>query len=360
MYLSTNMLYLIKIDPIKNELASYPDVSICIPARNEERDIRACVESLLHQDYPKLEVIVVDDNSTDETEKIVRSMKEQYPNLVFIPGEQLVSGWLGKPYALHQAYKESRGQYLLFTDADLVYQPYALKSAMQTMISRDLDLLTLMPSAIFGSFWERAVQPVIFGFIAALTRFQKVNNPTCKSAMGFGAFLLFKKESYQQIGGHQSVRKEILEDVMLAKNIKLSGLCMLAADGKKLFSIRMYHSLEEIWIGWRKNMFLAMKGSIAKTFYYASIVLCFILTPYFVVIGNIFFGVGFVWTCISLLGLMLTLITSLFLCFELNLKKRNVFLFPLGAIVMAAIMMNSMIQILIFGRAEWRGRTYEM
>ena len=172
-YLSANLLYLLKVEPIKNELVSYPDLSVCIPARNEERGIRACIESLLHQDYPKLEVIVVDDNSTDETAKIIYSMKEQYPNLIFISGKQLAHGWLGKPYALHQAYTKSRGQYLLFTDADLVYQPYALRSAMETMISRALDLLTLMPATIFGSFWERAVQPVIFGFIAALTQFRK-------------------------------------------------------------------------------------------------------------------------------------------------------------------------------------------
>ena len=358
-YLYVNILHLIKIEPINDELVPYPNLSVCIPARNEERSIRACVESLLHQDYPNFEVIVVDDNSTDETAKIVSSMAGQYPNLVFMLGGQLAPGWVGKPYALYQAYKKSQGQYLLFTDADLVYQPYALKSAIHTMISRDLDLLTLMPAAIFGSFWERAVQPVIFGFIAALTRFRKVNSATSQSAMGFGAFLLFKKEPYQRIGGHQSVCNEILEDVMLAKNAKVNGLCMLVADGKKLFSIRMYHSLEEIWVGWRKNIFLAMKGSITKTFYYAFVVLCFVLTPYFVVMGNIWLGVGLMWTGVSILGLLLTLITGLVLCHELNLEKRNVFLFPLGAIVMAIIMINSMVQVVFLRRAKWRGRIYE-
>ena len=358
-YLSVNMFYLVKIKPIKDESISYPHLSVCVPARNEERGIRACVESLLLQDYPKLEVIVVDDNSTDETAKMVYSMKAQYPNLIFISGEQLDPGWFGKSYALYQAYKKSRGQYLLFTDADLVYQPYALKSAMHTMILKNLDLLTLMPAAIFGSFWERAVQPVIFGFIAALTRFKKVNSPAHQSAMGFGAFLLFKKESYQRIGGHFNVRKEVLEDVMLAKNAKLNGLSMLAADGKHLFSIRMYHSLKEIWVGWRKNMFLAMKRSIVKTFHYIFMILGFVLTPYFVVIGNIWAGTGFLWLGVSWLGLMLNLTTSLVLCHELNLAKRNVFLFPFGALVMVAIMLNSMVQVIFFGRTEWRGRTYE-
>tara|TARA_B100000959_G_C14915819_1_gene597288 strand:- start:943 stop:1479 length:537 start_codon:yes stop_codon:yes gene_type:complete len=177
--------------------------------------------------------------------------------------------------------------------------------------------------------------------------------------MGFGAFLLFKKESYQRIGGHLSVRQEILDDVMLAKNAKRNGLSMLVADGKRLFSIRMYHSLEEIWVGWRKNMFLAMKGSVIRTFYYVSVILCFVLTPYIVVIGNLWVGTGGIWVGSALFGLILTLVTGLALCRQLNLEKRNVFLFPLGAIIMSAIMLNSMTQIVFHGRAEWRGRTYE-
>jgi chlorobactene glucosyltransferase len=358
-YLSINMIYLIRIYPVKEELVAYPYISVCVPARNEERDIKNCVESLLNQDYPNFEVIVVDDNSNDNTAKIVCSMTEQYPSLIFVAGVQLASGWTGKPYALHQAYQRSRGQYLLFTDADLRYQPHALKTAIHTMICKDIDLLTLMPAAVFGSFWERVVQPVIFGFIAALTNFRKVNSESHQSAMGFGAFLLFKKEAYQKIGGHLSVANEVLEDVMIAKKAKLNGLSILVADGKNLFSIRMYHSMKEIWMGWRKNIFLAMKSSIFRASYYMVMVLCFLLTPYIVVICNLWVGVGSVWVGISLLGLALSLATGLGLCYELGLERKNVFLFPLGAIVMVVIMFNSMVQTLLLRRTEWRGRIYE-
>ena len=358
-YLSINMIYLIRIYPVKEELVDYPYISVCIPARNEERGIKNCVESLLNQNYPNFEVIVVDDNSNDNTAKIVCSMAEQYPNLIFVAGAQLASGWTGKPYALHQAYQRSHGQYLLFTDADLTYQSHALKTAIHTMICKDLDLLTLMPAAIFGSFWERVVQPVIFGFIAALTNFRKVNSESHQSAMGFGAFLLFKKEAYQKIGGHLSVANEVLEDIMIAKKAKLNGLSILVADGKNLFSIRMYHSMEEIWIGWRKNIFLAMKSSIFRASYYMVMVLCFLLTPYIVVMCNLWVGAGSVWVGISLLGLALSLATGLGLCHELGLERKNVFLFPLGAIVMVMIMFNSMVQTLLLRRTEWRGRIYE-
>ena len=357
-YLSINMIYLVRLFPLKEELVAYPYISVCIPARNEERDIKNCVKSVLNQDYPNFEVIVVDDNSSDNTAKIVRSMTEEYPNLIFIAGAQLAPGWIGKPYALHQAYQKSRGQYLLFTDADLMYRSHALKTAMHTMICKDLDLLTLMPAAIFGSFWERVVQPVIFGFIAALTSFRKVNSSNHQSAMGFGAFLLFKKVSYQKIGGHLSVANEVLEDIMIAKKTKLNGLSILAADGKHLFAIRMYHSMKEIWVGWRKNIFLAMKKSALRAFYYMAMVLCFLLTPYIVVGCNLWMGTGNLWLGISLLGPALSLAAGLGLCHELGLERKNVFLFPLGAIVMVVIMFNSMVQTLLLERTEWRGRIY--
>ena len=177
--------------------------------------------------------------------------------------------------------------------------------------------------------------------------------------MGFGAFLMFKKSSYRKIGGHRSVSNEVLEDVMIAKKAKLSGLSTLVADGKYLFSIRMYHSMKEIWIGWRKNIFLAMKKSIFRTFYYMAMVLFFILTPYIVVIGNLWIGSGNVWIGLSLLCLGMSLVGGLGLCHELGLERKNVFLFPLGAIMMVVIMLNSMMHALFLRRTEWRGRTYQ-
>ena len=146
---------------------------------------------------------------------------------------------------------------------------------------------------------------------------------------------------------------------MIAKKAKLNGLSVLVADGKNLFSIRMYHSMREIWMGWRKNIFLAMKSSVFRASYYMSMVLCFLLTPYIVVMCNLWIGAESVWVGISLLGLALTLATGLGLCHELGLERKNVFLFPLGAIMMAMIMFSSMLQTLLFRRTEWRGRIYE-
>jgi chlorobactene glucosyltransferase len=360
-YMAFNMLHLVRLRPSPVSPDSAPMISVCIPARNEERDIEKCLMSLLRQNYPNFEIIAVNDHSTDKTGEILHRLAGEQENtrLAVIDIDELPEGWLGKPHALHTASKAAHGDYLLFTDADPVFEPNALSSAMALMKEKDLDLLTLMPGCEFGSFWERCVQPVIFGFIGTLSRFRKINDQeNNSSAMGFGAFLMFKRSAYEKISGHEGVKNAVLEDVFLAKNSKKAGLKMLVAEGRAIFSIRMYHSLYEIWVGWRKNMFLAMRSSIPRTLYYIFAVLGFCLTPYIVFLLNIFHGESLVWTSVSLAGLSMVIASGMTLCHHLRLVKFNLFLFPLGAVIMGGIMLNSMIQITWKQQTEWRGRTY--
>lgn len=354
-FLVVNMAYLVKIPSVTGPLHSSPFISVCVPARSEERGVGTCLRSLLAQNYPHFEVIAIDDNSTDATGAIISALAAEDPRLTAIRGAPLPEGWLGKPYALHQAWQKAKGDYILFTDADPVFLPHALSSAMYVMQTKDVDALTLMPGAEFSSFWERAVQPVIFGFIGALTRFKKVNRRDNPSAMGVGAFMMFKREVYERLGGHERVRREIIEDVALAHYVKKEGFKLLVADGKEIYSIRMYHSLREIWEGWRKNMFVAMRQSVLRTCYYVSVIMCFVVTPYWVFVQDLMLGTWF--SVLSFSALFLSLMTGIGLCGELRLEKRYVFLFPLGALVMSALMINSMVQALFKGRAEWRGRS---
>lgn len=357
-YLTVNMIYLVRLEPFTDKLDDPPVVSVCVPARDEERGIRACLESLLKQDYPEFEVIVVNDHSTDRTGELIRELKDS--RLIALDGEDLPEGWLGKPFALHQAFQKARGEILLFTDADPVFGPNALCTAVFTMQERKLDALTLMPKAEFGSFWERAVQPTIFGFIASLTRFGNVNNPDHKSAMGFGAFLMFKRSAYEAIGGHEGGKADVLEDVLIAKRLKKAGFNLLVADAKSLFSIRMYYGFREIWNGWKKNMFLAMRRSVFRALYYVFMVLAFLLTPYLVLGWNLVAGADLFQAGLSLFGVAMVSAATIKTCDELGLNRINAGLFPIGAVVMAAIMINSMIQTLVFSRTEWRGRVYSV
>jgi chlorobactene glucosyltransferase len=357
-YLTVNMIYLVRLEPVSHKVDEPPLVSVCVPARDEERGVWACLESLLEQDYPEFEVIVVNDHSTDHTGELIHKLAGKNPRLIPLDGESLPKGWLGKPFALHQAFQRAKGEILLFTDADPVFEPNALSTAVFTMQERKLDALTLMPKAEFGSFWERAVQPVIFGFIGSLTRFGQVNSQDRKSAMGFGAFLMFKRSAYEAIGGHEGGKADVLEDVLIAKRLKKAGFKLLVADAKRLFSIRMYYGLREIWIGWRKNMFMAMKRSISRALYYIFMVLAFVLTPYLMFGWNVVVGSDLIWIGLSFFGVTMVSAATIKTCDELGLARINACLFPIGAVVMTAIMINSMVEVLVFSRTEWRGRIY--
>ncbi len=357
-YLTANIIYLVRLSPLRKTVVDPPLISVCVPARNEERGIGACLKSLLHQDYPNFEVIAIDDHSSDRTGEIMSDLEKDNSRLKVLQGQDLPEGWLGKPFALNQAFKIARGEYLLFTDADPVFESHALNTAVSAMRERELDVLTLMPQAKFGSFWERAVQPVIFGFIASLTRFKNVNDPDHKSAMGFGAFLMFRRSAYEKIGGHEAGKADVLEDVLIAKRAKKAGLKLLVADAKQLFSIRMYFGLNEIWTGWRKNMFLAMRRSVLRAVWYVSMVLGFLLTPYIILALNIFLQTGWVWIGMALAGVVMVTAAAYKTCDELGLHRNNAALFPIGAIVMAAVMLNSMLHTLVRKKTEWRGRIY--
>lgn len=357
-YFGSNLLHLVRVRPARPPLPAMPFVSVCVAARNEERDLQTCLTSLLNQDYPNYEVIVVDDNSTDRTPQIIEELGKQYPHLKPIRGEPLPEGWYGKPFALHQASERAQGTLLLFTDADPVFEPHALASAVHFLETRGVDLVTLMPRAVFGSFWERAVQPIVFGLIAGLTRFRRANDPKDGHAMGFGAFILMKRDLYRRIGGHGAVRQRILEDITLVRTAKQNGAKICVADGKHLFSIRMYHSLKEIWEGWRKNVFLAFKQSVPRTLFYAALILGFTVTPWLLFLYHAWADSGAWMQSLSTVGLLVMLFSEVSLCEELGLSGWNIWILPLGGLVVSGILLNSMIHVLFKKQSMWRGRRY--
>ena len=357
-YLTINMLHIVRLKTVFGPLDFTPLVSVCVSARNEERSVGACLESLMKQDYPHVEVIAVDDHSEDATAEIIQTIAKQNDNLKFVSGAHLPTGWFGKSYALCQAASYANGEYFLFTDADPIFEPNAITSAVYRMQNDRLDVLTLMPRAVFGSFWERTIQPVIFAFIVGLTQFRKINDQKSSKAMGIGAFLMFRRSAYQKVGGHEQVKDCIIEDIALAKSAKLNGLIFLIADGKAVLSIRMYHSLKEIWVGWRKNIFFALKRSVFWTFCHICTVLGFQVGAYLIFVYNLFSGSSWELITLSGLGAFLVWVTGTKLCDELKISILNAVLFPLGAFVMVGIILNSMVQSLFKGTTEWRGRVY--
>jgi chlorobactene glucosyltransferase len=245
-----------------------PPVTICIPARNEANSVERCVRSAIDQQYPNHHVLVLDDESTDGTSEILDSLTQQYPELLTVmSGKPKPDDWLGKSWACHQLSRQALGDILIFIDADTWLEPEAMRKVVRTMGSDIVDFITLWPQQKFGTFWEKIVIPLIYFALLTLlpTRYvyqsPKWLPPFLKQKIGplfaaaNGQFMAFKKNAYEGIGGHQSVKKEVVEDVALAKNIKRGGFRMKMYHGRNAVSCRMYESKKELWQGFRKNFF---------------------------------------------------------------------------------------------------------
>lgn len=240
---------------------SAPFVTICVPARDEERSIEACARSLLEQDYPpdRFEVVVLDDRSTDATPAILARLRAQDERLRVRQGAPLPNGWQGKCWALHQAVQSASqtAAYLLFTDADTVHDPRMLSSVVSFAEAHGIDLLSLGPDQELGTESERVLLPMILAMsVTANGTLAEVNDPArVDVAKAVGQFILFRANAYRRIGGHEAVRGEIVEDFAIARVAKNRGCRLLLADGRHLVRTRMYRSGREIWDGFSKNTF---------------------------------------------------------------------------------------------------------
>jgi glycosyltransferase involved in cell wall biosynthesis len=229
-----------------------PAVSVIVPARNEEACLGACLDSLVAQAGVGFEVIVVDDGSSDRT----RAIAESFPGVQVIEPGPLPSGWSGKNNAVTAGAKRARGEWLLFTDADTVHRPGSLARALAEAREHSADLLSYSPEQEVHGFWERAVMPVIFGELAATYRPSAVSNPKSMAAAANGQYLLVSREAYDAVGGHTEVGTSLLEDVALARAVKMSGRRIFFRFGGDMVRARMYRSVPQLTEGWTKNLAL--------------------------------------------------------------------------------------------------------
>jgi chlorobactene glucosyltransferase len=236
-----------------------PLVTVVVPARDEAVNIEACVASLTDSDYPNFEVLVVDDRSDDGTADLARAMETGgAQRLEVIAGKQLPEGWFGKPWACWQGAQEARGELILFTDADTVHRSDLLERAVRAQEEDDADLLSLTGRQLMETFWERLVQPQVF--LSMTLRFYDIEGAVrrkrWRSVVANGQFMLFRREAYHSIGGHEAVKEEVVEDLALARLVVRSGHHLSVRMAESTFSTRMYRSFSELVEGWSKNMVL--------------------------------------------------------------------------------------------------------
>jgi len=230
-----------------------PCVSVLIPARDEEANIGTCLKSLQKQDYPNFEVVVLDDNSSDNTANIVRQIAATDNRIQLIRGEPLPEGWAGKPFACYQLAKKARGSWLLFVDADTIHAPHMICGVLALALKFRLSLLSGFPRQLATSLPQKVAIPVLYFVIMSwLPLWWLQRSKQSKPSLAIGQFLLFPREEYWRIGGHKAVRARILEDVWLGIEINRHGGRHIAVDLSPVVSCNMYQSLGAMWEGFIK------------------------------------------------------------------------------------------------------------
>lgn len=272
-------------------------VTVVIPARNEVHELEACVRTVLDQDHPAVSVLIFDDASTDGTDAVARRLAREHPQVIAVHGEgSPPEGWLGKPWALHRARRSVDTPWILFVDADVRLHPEAVSRSVDYARRHGLGMLSGYGTLVTRGFWETLLQPIIAWLIVSTRSLARVNDPERKDrVMANGQFLLFRRESYRSIGGHEAVQDDVLDDVGLARAAKRAGIPYHCVYMRSLFSCRMYRGLGPLWRGWRKNLYAGMDASRSTV-----AVLCFLvflgwLLPYPLVIAGVLGWVGAEW-----------------------------------------------------------------
>jgi GT2 family glycosyltransferase len=235
-------------------LPALPAVSVIVPARNEEACLGGCLQSLVRQSGVPVEIIVVDDHSTDRTREIALSFSNQQVRV--IEAGPLPAGWTGKNNAVTAGSKAALGEWLLFTDADTIHLSGSLARSLKEAKRHDASLLSYSPEQMVKSFWEKAIMPVIFAELAASYRPSQVSDPNSPAAAANGQYILITREAYDSVGGHAAVAGNLLEDVALARAVKQSGRKIFFRYAADAVQTRMYRSFAKLREGWTKNLAL--------------------------------------------------------------------------------------------------------
>ncbi|MBI3879394.1 MAG: glycosyltransferase [Verrucomicrobia bacterium] len=336
-----------------------PRVSVLVPARNEELNIRACAESLLTQDYPNCQLIILDDQSTDATPGILKELAAQHPRLRVITGQTLPPGWLGKCWACQLLGEAADGDWLLFTDADTVHEPQSVSAALAHAQRTDADLLSAWPFQETGSWSELLVVPIVMHVLllsfAPLALIKRLH--LHRIGMACGQFMLWRRAAYRRIGGHECVRDWVLEDVQLGRVVLRNRMRLELADATLLVRTRMYRSFPQLWEGFSKNLFavaggtwLTLAGALFATT--GLLVLPWFLAPLLSVLGHPL--APWAWTVV-----LLTFVRRLVLALRFRTPILSAILHPVGSLLSTTMTLNSAWRCWTGRGINWKARAFQ-
>jgi chlorobactene glucosyltransferase len=337
-------------------------VSVIIPARNEAATIETVVRSILASTYQPLELLVVDDRSTDNTAAVVEAVADARVRL--IRGQELPEGWYGKPWACFQGYRAAKGDILLFTDADTRHEPALLGHAVGALVQEQAGLVTVAPRQSCLTFWERLVMPQIWFLLALRYPPAAVNRARQeRDVIANGQFILTTREGYEAAGTHEAVRHEVAEDLALAQAFLRHGKKLHFAFAERLMETRMYHGLSHLIEGWSKNIYLGGRRSfphqpLLQALVPAMLIVAMIywlVPPLALLAGAIDPGLSDLLPA-SLLATMLSTVFWMLICYGMQIPAIYGLAYPVGALMALYIILRSTWR----GgrRVEWRGRVY--
>lgn len=331
----------------------YPRLSVIVAARNEAEDLPGALDDLLAQDYPDLEILVVDGGSTDGTAEVARARS---PRVRLLAEPPLPAGWVGKNFGCHVGAGAATGKVLLFTDADLRYHPTAVRSAFEWMRSTRADLTTLAPQLVAGSFWERTVLPFYLQMVLLYFRAPRTNRDGSRAALANGQFWMTSRAAYERTGGHEAVRGLVLEDIAIARNYRRAGLRLRVAWAPLLISTRMYRDRHEMFEGLLKNIHGTTYARGRQAGFLAALLGLYLLPlallPYGILVGSPWLiGVG------ALLGIALFAKHVGFARVAVG-QGRYGLLYPLAVGFYAVLLIASLAGTGRSGTVRWKGREY--
>ena len=342
-----------------------PLVSVVIPARNEEHAIGRTVRALLAQTYRNLEIIVVDDQSSDGTAAVVGEIAATDPRLTLVHGEHPPSGWLGKPWALHQGSLRAKGELLFFVDADVFYAPPAVGAIVARMQKSGARLVTIFPNFEMRGFWENVgmTHLAFAGYVMVPTWFSnRTRHPSF--GIGAGAGNLVQRDAYLEADGHVALHQAVVDDIALARLIRAAGGRTEVVRAEEMVSVRMYHGRRSIVEGFTKNAFTAFGGSL----WFLPLIVAFLFVinvfPYALLVSALFHAVrGMSPSPAEWLGcgaVALITIVRVILFARLRYRLDNaVFLHPVSALFIGYVYLRSAWFTGVRRQVLWRGRTYD-
>jgi len=258
----------------------WPMVSVVVPARDEAKRVEEALRSLANLDYPALEVIAVDDRSSDGTGAIIDRVAAGDPRVRALHIAELPEGWLGKCHAMQAGARLAEGELLLFTDGDVVFAPDTLRLAVRYLLARRLDHLALLPGLVSGGYWEDAVKSYFAMLFIVGVRAWAAGSASKNVYVGIGAFNLLRRTAYEAIGGHETLRLEVTDDLMLGKRVKQAGFRQDALIASDHLRLRWQEGVGGFIRGLEKNGFAALGYSLPFLLLVTAFVFLFYAVPY--------------------------------------------------------------------------------